>query len=83
MISEANDILPTTKLPESQSERAYELLTAALSLADDLIAQSPAAVLGKKGVKTTAKRGSEFYRQIAAMSKERKGGRPRQGKMLQ
>lgn len=76
MIGEAHDILRTTNLPESRSERAYELLTAALSLADDLLQQSPAATLGKKGGKETAKRGSDYFRKIAAMRKERKGGRP-------
>jgi hypothetical protein len=76
MISDAHDILRTTKLPEQRSERAYELLTAAVSLADDLLKQSPAAELGKKGGKATAKRGPAFFRKIAAMRKEHKGGRP-------
>lgn len=81
MIGEAHDILRTTNLPERRSERAYEVLTAALSLADDLLAQSPAAALGKKGGKVTAQRGSDYFRKIAGMRKERKGGRP--GKQLQ
>jgi len=76
LISEAQHILSTTKLPEARSERAYELLTAAASLADDLLAQSPAATLGKKGGKQTAKRGPDYFRKIAAMRKEHKGGRP-------
>ena len=76
MIAEAQYILSTTILPESRSERAYELLTAALSLADDLLTQSPAVALGKKGGKVTAKRGPEYFRKIAAMRKEHKGGRP-------
>ncbi len=76
LIVEAHDILRTTKLPESRSERAYELLTAAVSLADDLLTQSPAATLGKKGGKATAKRGPDYFRKIAAMRKEHKGGRP-------
>jgi len=45
MIAEAHDILRTTTLPESRSERAYELLTAALSLTDHLMEQSPAVTL--------------------------------------
>jgi hypothetical protein len=77
LIWEAHRILSTTKLPEARSERAYELLTAAVSLADDLLAQSPAAVLGKKGGKQTAKRGPDYFSKIASMRKERKGGRPR------
>ena len=76
MISEAHDILRTVTLPEERSERAYELLTAALHLADSLLKQTPAAYLGAKGGKQTAKRGSEYFRKIAAMRKENKGGRP-------
>ena len=78
MIGEAHDILRTTTLPERRSERAYELLTAALHLADNLLEVSPAATLGAKGGKATAKRGSDYFRKIAAMRKEHKGGRPRQ-----
>ena len=77
MIAEAHDILRTTKLPESRSERAYELLTAALSLADHLMEQSPAVALGTKGGTTTAKRGADYFRKIAGMRKEHKGGRPK------
>ena len=76
MIGEAQHILATTALPERRSERAYELLTTALALADDLLTVNPAATLGSKGGKTTAKRGPGFFREIAAMRKERKGGRP-------
>jgi hypothetical protein len=76
MISEAHDILRTTNLPERRAERAYELLTAAVHLADNLLEQSPAATLGAKGGKATAKRGSDYFRKIAAMRKEHKGGRP-------
>lgn len=77
LILEAHDILRTTTLPEKRSERAYELLTAALHLADNLLAVSPAAAMGKKGGKKTAERGPEYFRKIAAMRKEHKGGRPR------
>jgi hypothetical protein len=76
MISEAHDILRTTILPEARSQRAYELLTAAVNLADNLLEESPAAVLGAKGGKQTAKRGSEYFRQIAAKRKTHAGGRP-------
>jgi hypothetical protein len=76
MISEAHRILLTTVLPEARAERACELLQAAVSLTDFLMDQSPASALGKKGGKVTAKRGSEYFRKIAAMRKERKGGRP-------
>lgn len=77
MIAEAHSILRTTTLPEQRAERAYELLGSALFLADNLIEESPAAVLGAKGGKVTAKRGSEYFRQIAAKRKTRAGGRPR------
>lgn len=77
MISEAHDILRTIELPEERSQRAYELLSAALHLADHLLETPPAATLGAKGGKTTAKRGSDYFRKIAAMRKEKKGGRPK------
>lgn len=76
MIGEAHDILRTTVLPEQRSQRAYDLLTAALHLADNLLEESPAAILGAKGGKQTAKRGPEYFRQIAAKRKTRAGGRP-------
>jgi len=66
----------TTSLPEGRSQRANELLTAAVHLADDLLDQSPAATLGKKGGKVTAKRGPDYFRKIAAMRQDFKGGRP-------
>jgi hypothetical protein len=63
-------------LPQGRSQRANELLTAALHLADDLLQESPAATLGAKGGKATAKRGPDYFRKIASMRKEHKGGRP-------
>jgi hypothetical protein len=77
MIAEAHDILRTTILPEQRSQHAYDLLTAAVHLADNLIEESPAAVLGAKGGKVTSKRGPEYFAKIASMRKERKGGRPK------
>lgn len=77
MIAEAQHILATTELPEGRAERARELLASAVFLADHLIETSPAAALGKKGGNTTAKRGSDYFRKIAAMRKEHRGGRPR------
>ena len=76
LISEAELILSTTVLPEGRSERARELLKAALALTHDLLSIKPAAVLGAKGGKITAKRGPEYFAKIAGMRKERKGGRP-------
>ena len=77
VIGEAHDILRTTILPEKRSQRAYELLTAALHLTDNLLEESPAAALGAKGGKQTAKRGSEYFRQIAAKRTVHGGGRPK------
>src|SRR3989442_10685467 len=79
-ISEADLILSTTELPQGRAKRARELLRSALALADDFINQAslePAAVLGQKGGSVTAKRGSEYFRQLAAKRKTRAGGRPR------
>jgi hypothetical protein len=77
MISEAHTILATTKLPEGRAERAHELLTASLALADDLLTINPAAQLGAKGGTKTAERGPDYYARIASMRKTRGGGRPR------
>lgn len=76
LIVEAQNLLTTTVLPEGRSQRAHELLTAAIALADDLLEQNPAATLGAKGGKQTAKRGSAYFRKLAAMRKDFKGGRP-------
>lgn len=76
-IDEAHLLLETTELPEGRSKRARELLSSALSLANDLIETSPAAALGQKGGLVTAKRGPEYFRELAAKRKNKSGGRPR------
>ncbi len=79
LISEIDLILETTSLPQNRTARSRELLGAALALTDDLLSQDrmkPAAILGKKGGAETAKRGSEYFRQLAAKRKTRAGGRP-------
>ena len=76
LIAEAQTLLTTTELPDGRSQRAHELLTAAVHLADDLLEQNPAATLGAKGGKETAKRGSDYFREIATKRKNFKGGRP-------
>lgn len=71
-ISEANLILSTTELPEGRATRCRELLRAAQALTEDFIDQAkltPAAVLGRKGGSTTAQRGSDYFRQLAARRK--------------
>jgi hypothetical protein len=81
LIAEAQSLLMTTNLPEGRSQRANELLSAAIHLANDLLQESPAATLGARGGKETAKRGADYFRKIAAMRKERKGGRPAKHKL--
>jgi len=52
----------------------------AQGIVNDLIEQSrlpAAAELGKLGGSQTAKRGSEYFRQLAAKRKTHAGGRPR------
>ncbi len=77
LIERAHTIVSTTPMPEGRSEAATALLSAAVRLADELLIIKPAAVLGKKGGSETAKRGPEYYAQIAGMRKTRAGGRPR------
>jgi hypothetical protein len=79
LIAEAETILSTTTLPQGRAERAGELLSVAVKLADHLLTEKPAAVLGAKGGKATAKRGPEYFKRIAAMRKTRAGGRPKSG----
>ena len=77
LISEAQTLLMTTNLPEGRSQRANELLTAAVDLADDLLGAIPSGHAGSKGREATlAKRGPDYFRQIAAKRKNFKGGRP-------
>ena len=78
MISEAKTLLETSPaLPQGRTTRALELLGDSVTLADFLLTIEQAAVLGKMGGKATAKRGPEYFRQIAAMRKTKGGGRPR------
>ena len=66
--------------PKIAVARSRELLDASQSLVADLIKQDQlpaAAVLGAKGGTQTAKRGSDYFRQLAAKRKTLGGGRPR------
>lgn len=77
LISEAEKIVATNPMPQGRTERAGELLRAAIALADDLLATRPAAVLGAKGGKATlARRGPDYFRKLAARRKTFGGGRP-------
>ena len=83
LISEVDLILETTTpLPENRTARSRELLRAALALTDDLLStaksgKSAAAILGSKGGNAIAKRGSEYFKQLAAKRTTHAGGRPR------
>lgn len=81
IISEVDLILETTPdLPQNRTGRSRELLHSALALVNDLLKhhRSPAAkALGRKGGSTIAKRGSEYFRELAAKRKTRAGGRPK------
>lgn len=73
----AHLMLTTTELPEGRSRRACELLGTALKLPDHFLKESPAVALGKLCGQKIAKRGSDYFRQLAAKRKRRAGGRPR------
>jgi hypothetical protein len=80
LLTEADHILSTTELPEGRAVRCRELLRSALAMTDDMLkhAKMPAAaLLGRKGGSQTAKRGSDYFRQLAAKRKTRAGGRPK------
>lgn len=78
LVNQADLVLATIPDPHPSIASARESLTAALALFADLAKRQPdAAALGAKGGKATAKRGPEYFAQIAAMRKQRKGGRPK------
>jgi hypothetical protein len=81
LIAEADHIVATLSLlPENRTARCRELLGSALVLTDHMLRSSrlpAAAALGHKGGAQTAKRGSEYFRQLAAKRKTHGGGRPR------
>jgi len=82
LIADTDLILETTPdLPQNRTACCRENLRAALALTEDLIRQAkmtPAAVLGHKGGSaTSANRGPEHYRKMAAARKTHGGGRPR------
>jgi|SRR5271154_1811965 len=80
LLSEAELILSTAELPEKRTVRCRELLRSALAITDDLLTLNklpPAVSLGRKGGTVTAKRGSEYFRQLAAKRTTHSGGRPR------
>ena len=69
-----------TLSPTPANARCRELITAASALTSDLLKADKmpaAAALGQRGGTVTAKRGSEYFRQLAAKRKTLGGGRPR------
>jgi hypothetical protein len=76
LIREARAVLPPD-LAQGRSKRADELLSAALALTEHLLTVRPAAELGARGGKKTAKRGPEYFAKISGMRKTRAGGRPK------
>jgi hypothetical protein len=63
----------------AQPEECKRIITQTLKRTERLsesIASAPAK-LGSKGGLQTAKRGSEYFRQLAAMRKTKAGGRPK------
>ena len=77
LIHQADSILGTIPDPHPSIPSSREKLSAALKLADHLATENPAAMLGARGGSATAKRGPEYFKQIAAMRTNRKGGRPK------
>lgn len=83
LINQADLSLALVENPPSSVKSARESLTAALALSKDLVnrttdpLKNSAAALGAKGGSKTAERGPEYFAKIAAMRKNRKGGRPR------
>jgi hypothetical protein len=77
LIQQAHELLEPLDLPEGRGSRARELLKAALALADDVLTKTPAATLGARGGTATAKRGSQYYRELAAKRTTNRGGRPK------
>ena len=80
LLSQTDRILSTTDLPQNRTARCRELLSSAIAITDDLLKQTKlpaAAVLGRKGGAAIARRGSDYFRKLAAKRKTHGGGRPR------
>ena len=83
LINQADLSLALVADPQPSIASARESLNAALALSKDLAnrfadpLKAGAAAMGQKGGSKTAERGPEYFAQIAAMRKNRKGGRPR------
>jgi len=86
LINQADLSLALISDPHPSIVSARESLNAAMALSKDLAdrfadtVKAGAAAMGQKGGTKTAERGPEYFAQIAAMRKNRKGGRPRKQK---
>ena len=83
LVNQADLVLATIPNPHPSIASARESLNAALALSKDLVKhfgdplKTGAAAMGAKGGSKTAERGPDYYAKIAAMRKNRRGGRPR------
>ncbi len=81
LIDQAYLIASTNPLPKGGIESIQENLDAARALVRVLLIrpspESAASELGKRGGKQTAKRGAEYFSQIAGLRKTKAGGRPK------
>ena len=76
LVMQSRELIDPAVVPDGRAQQAHALLDAATHLVDDLLNQSPAKALGSRGGKSTAKRGSEYFRELAAKRKTLGGGRP-------
>jgi len=79
ILQQLDHVLSTTSpLPENRTPVCRELVTGAIAITRYLLKQSasPATTLGRKGGAVIAKRGSEYFCQLAAKRKAHRGGRP-------
>lgn len=77
MLEQADMSFALIRDPNAYVKRGREALKAAIELSKHLATENPAAKLGAKGGQKTAERGSEHFKQLAAMRKTRAGGRPK------
>jgi hypothetical protein len=69
-------VISSRLLPAAEDRLQAQRSLKPLDVTDDLLALSPAAALGKRGGKVTAKRVPDYFRKIAGMRKTHGGGRP-------
>ena len=82
ILLEAHTLLGDIDLPEGRARRCLELVSTASAIVAAMKKQPPkskaAAALGSKGGKRTlSKLGADHFRKLAALRKNRAGGRPK------